>query len=99
MLVSETRRQEATCLRMNWDTWGSEQLLSRVRAGGLAVSPGSRRGAEEGGASLRERGPPREPGQVEMGACTGQATCPDIFEGPDPQPNWPWEGGPGVGVP
>lgn len=49
MLVSETSRQEATCLRMNWDTWGSEQLLSWARAGGLDVSPGSRREGDQGG--------------------------------------------------
>lgn len=37
---------------MNWETWGSEQLLSWVRPGGLAVSPGSRRGGEWRRASL-----------------------------------------------
>ena len=40
MLVSETSKQEATCLRMNWETWDSEQLLSWAGPGGLAVSPG-----------------------------------------------------------
>lgn len=47
MLVSETSREEATCLRMNWDTCGSEQLLSRGQPEGLEASPGS---GKEGGA-------------------------------------------------
>lgn len=54
MLVSDTSRQDATCLRMNWDTWDSEQLLSGTRPGGLEVSPGS--GKEERGTGSLEAG-------------------------------------------
>lgn len=53
MLVSETSRQEATCLRMNWDTWSSEQLLSGARPGGLDASPGSVGDVGSGRNSLR----------------------------------------------
>lgn len=71
MLVSDTSKQDATCLRMNWDTWGSEQLLNGTRPGGLDASPGSGkggRGEKDFTGGLGKRSPRWELNQVKTGA-------------------------------